>query len=83
MDLNDPDEVWGKLNEDEKDKFHGLIESGKIMEYVSDDWNPWWVSAESHRIQEMDAATDRLAFEIPLVKSDIISLSKLTVCNSI
>jgi hypothetical protein len=79
VDLNDPDEVWGKLNKDEKEQFQGLLESGNIMEYVPDDWNPWWVSVASQRIQEIDATTDRLEFKMPVVKSDIQPLSKLTV----
>ena len=49
------------------------------MEYLPVDWIPWWVSAGSHKIQEMDAATDRLEFQMPSIKSDIQALTKLTV----
>lgn len=41
INLDDSQEVWKSLNDDERKEFQALILNGDITSFVPI-WNPWW-----------------------------------------
>ncbi len=41
VNLNDADEIWDRLTEEEKTRFNTVLKSGEIAKLIPD-YEPWW-----------------------------------------
>ncbi|XP_044739856.1 zinc finger HIT domain-containing protein 2 [Chrysoperla carnea] len=58
VDLNNPDAVWEKLNNDERQQFEALVNSGQIAQFIPN-WTPWWcLKTITAPIQDLDQPED-------------------------
>ncbi|ALC46714.1 CG31223 [Drosophila busckii] len=49
IDINDADEVWSRLTEEERQEFQKLIANGDIMKLMPD-YKPWWSKPKDSKI---------------------------------
>lgn len=75
IDLNNPELVWNCLNNKEREEFHGLVNSGKIVDLLPD-WHPWWTKNKV-LIEEVNLDSGP---QVPDVIAGIPLLSDLMVC---
>ncbi|XP_073820050.1 zinc finger HIT domain-containing protein 2 isoform X2 [Musca autumnalis] len=54
VDINDADEVWEHLTQEEKEEFKKLLANGDIMKLVPD-FKPWWLKEKNFKIVEIPA----------------------------
>lgn len=80
IDLNNPDEVWSKLTDDEKRNFESLLQSGDVSQIIPV-FNPWWeVKVKKTKIHFVDEAPDQelSKIEYPEIHNDIPEFDRLS-----
>ena len=78
--LEDPDELWARLTEEERAEFERLARSGDVTS-VLPDYQPWWsVKVQAKKIRELDemeAEEEMFKENCPPVEKNIPHLSQL------
>ncbi|XP_076249698.1 zinc finger HIT domain-containing protein 2 [Calliopsis andreniformis] len=65
INLDNADEVWSALTEDEKQQFEALLKNGEI-EKLLPEWIPWWTYHVNRKlIQDMSQQSDKETNEFP------------------
>lgn len=78
VNLDDTDEIWEKLTEEEKKEFKNLLKSGDITKILPE-WEPWWlVNKNRPLVCNVDEDFD-WKNHCPPVPDDIPPLTELTV----
>ena len=68
--LDDTDEIWERLNDQERKEFFKFIESDELKKYVKC-WKPWWIF---EMVEEID---DKTVLRCPKIYKNIIAIDKL------
>ncbi|SPP88176.1 zinc finger HIT domain-containing protein 2 [Drosophila guanche] len=78
IDINDADEVWSRLTEEEQGEFQKLIASGDIMKLMPD-YKPWWGKAKNSKIVEIPAPGEvkKIDDSIPEIHQNIRKFSDI------
>lgn len=74
IDLDDAEQVWGKLTEDEKQEFVAFLKSEDITNLIPS-WKPWWLYYNK-KVEELDT-TEEYKKSCPEI-CDIKDFSELT-----
>lgn len=79
INLDNADEVWSALTDDEKQQFEALIKNGEI-EKLLPQWAPWWTyHVKKKLVQDMDQQDKEERNEYPpLIEVPIFN--ELQVC---
>lgn len=85
IDLNNEEEIWNKLNAEERREFKKLISSGNIRNLLPE-WQPWWEFYKSKKLisevgSEVGNSDDE--FVCPDIALEVPAFSELTVCEII
>ncbi|KAJ0173227.1 hypothetical protein K1T71_011403 [Dendrolimus kikuchii] len=63
LNLDDADEVWNVLNEDERNEFMAMINQGDVGS-VMPQWEPWWMYSKKKKlvedVEEIDLGAEEL-----------------------
>ena len=80
VNLDNPEELWARLTEDERREFDQLARSGEVGS-VLPDYQPWWsIKLQTKKIRELDELEEeeeRLMEICPPVEKEIPQLSQL------
>merc|ERR1719219_2913142 len=79
VNLEDPDELWARLTEEERSEFDRLARSGDVSS-VLPDYQPWWsVKVQAKKIRELDEMEEEKMFmkNCPPLEKEIPPLSQL------
>uniref|UniRef100_A0A1I8NV43 HIT-type domain-containing protein n=1 Tax=Stomoxys calcitrans TaxID=35570 RepID=A0A1I8NV43_STOCA len=77
VDINDADEVWENLTQEERDEFKKMISSGDIMKLIPD-FKPWWMREDKKsKIIDMSAKTESCQSSIPAIYENIPAFSSI------
>lgn len=64
VNLDDPNELWSVLTNDERQGFEAFLQSGQIEEEMTPQWVPWWTLIEEKKlVQEMDESEEPKKYE--------------------
>ncbi|KAL0272434.1 UNVERIFIED_CONTAM: hypothetical protein PYX00_005403 [Menopon gallinae] len=79
VDLDNEDEIWEKLNPEERRAFKNLISSGDIRKILPD-WQPWWKFYKSKRLVcEVGLENENAdEFILPVVDLKVPAFNELT-----
>lgn len=83
-DVASPDELWSRLNDEERQGFQKLVERGEAGQPVPAEliptWRPWWEANRKSVTIEVIGETNEIleASPIPAVDADLPPLSTLT-----
>jgi len=80
LDLDNADEIWDKLTNDERREFEELLKSGDVTGIIPE-YVPWWkFRKEEKKIEEIDAESsdDKFKENCPAVIKDIPNLTSIT-----
>lgn len=53
INLDNPDEIWAVLSNDEKQQFNALVKSGEVSKLLPS-WIPWWVTYKKPLIESLE-----------------------------
>ncbi|XP_065226813.1 zinc finger HIT domain-containing protein 2 [Planococcus citri] len=53
VNLNDADEIWGRLSEQEKLEFQAILKSGDVSQLIPE-YEPWWCKRYDKNIEDLD-----------------------------
>ena len=80
VNLDDPDELWSRLTEDERREFDSLAKSGDVGS-VLPEYRPWWsIKVQSRKIRDLDQEEEEeetFMENCPPVEKEIAQLSQL------
>lgn len=51
--MDNPDEIWAVLSNDEKQQFNALVKSGEASKLLPP-WIPWWVTYKKPLIESLE-----------------------------
>lgn len=55
--MDNPDEIWAVLSNDEKQQFKALIKSGEASKLLPP-WIPWWVTYKKPLIESLETTEE-------------------------
>lgn len=76
IDINDADEVWQRLTNEEKEEFKKLVSTGEIMKLMPD-FKPWWLKKENSKIVVLTTKEDSEQTDIPKIVDNIAKFSSI------
>ncbi|KAK7573765.1 hypothetical protein V9T40_010956 [Parthenolecanium corni] len=59
IDLDDSDEVWSRLTEQEKLEFNAILNSGDLTDLIPE-YEPWWNKRYQKKIEELESFLDQI-----------------------
>lgn len=68
IDLDDAEQVWASLNEDERKDFIALTQDFKTKNIIHN-WKPWWTFYYNGKVQEVDSNSSGYKTKCPIIKN--------------
>lgn len=78
VDLDNADEVWDKLNDDERQEFVAFLQTGDVSKLIPK-WEPWWSYHDSRKVKEVEEKKEYVE-KCPKIREDILDFITLSVC---